>query len=702
MLYLRRREGDNVLEEKVYIDRKKVVSRNNPSQDGVDRYSVFSVGNGNFAFTADVTGLQTLYQEYDEWKMPLCTMSTWGWHRTPINDRGEYYSDKDLRYTEYLYNNRKVTYPVKKQPGNEAVYEWLRKNPHKMDLFRLSFKWEGREISQDEISDVHQILHLYEGILESSFKINGVSCKVTTVCHQNEDALGIKVVSDALLNGQLQVSIAFAYPSESMSGADWESEQSHTSVLHREEDKRYCIARRMDETEYYVDVNVNEKCNVTSAKEHCFDYTFDSSEVEMVVLAASNMKNIKKILYRDVINSSRTNFTDFWEKGGIVDFRGSTDQRAFELERRIILSQYLLKIQCTGDIPPQETGLTCNSWYGKQHLEMYFWHCAYLPLWNHTELMEKSFDWYVKILDVAKQNAKRNGYKGARWPKMVGYDGVDSPSKIAPLLIWQQPHLICMLDFACENQENKELLQKYWILVRESAVFMADFVVLNEETGRYDLVAPIIPAQERFDAATVKNPTYETAYWRYGLETAAKFAKQLGYNEEAQEWMAVSEKMAQLPVGDGMYLSCENCKDNFTQKNIDHPSMLAAYGVLTDKTVDRDIMKKTLQTVVEKWEFPTLWGWDFAVMAMTAVRLGEPDLAMDLLLKNTMKNIYVNSGHNYQKTRGDLPLYLPGNGSLMLAVAMMIAGFEGQTHKMPGIPKIGWKVNYEGIHPIPF
>jgi hypothetical protein len=40
--------------------------------------------------------------------------------------------------------------------------------------------------------------------------------------------------------------------------------------------------------------------------------------------------------------------------------------------------------------PPQETGLGVNSWYGKFHMEMYWWHAAHWALWGHPELLERS------------------------------------------------------------------------------------------------------------------------------------------------------------------------------------------------------------------------------------------------------------------------------------------------------------------------
>ena len=44
-----------------------------------DSLSSLSVGNGNFAFTVDVTGLQTFPQAYAN-GVALGTQSTWGWH----------------------------------------------------------------------------------------------------------------------------------------------------------------------------------------------------------------------------------------------------------------------------------------------------------------------------------------------------------------------------------------------------------------------------------------------------------------------------------------------------------------------------------------------------------------------------------------------------------------------------------------------
>ena len=140
--------------------------------------------------------------------------------------------------------------------------------------------------------------------------------------------------------------------------------------------------------------------------------------------------------------NSEQNWKAFWSRGGAIDFTGSTDPRANELERRIILSQYLTKIQCAGSQPPQETGLTYNSWYGKPHLEMHWWHGVHFALWNRIDLLEKSMSWYAKVADKAKKIAQRQGYEGVRWQKMTDAEGTETASSVGAFLIWQQPHFI--------------------------------------------------------------------------------------------------------------------------------------------------------------------------------------------------------------------------------------------------------------------
>ncbi len=92
------------------INRKELVSSHNPVLEEMDKESALTVGNGEFAFTADITGMQTLYEEYDV--LPLCTMSQWGWHTRPVRDERYEYTLKDMVMTQYdVCDGRHVGYP---------------------------------------------------------------------------------------------------------------------------------------------------------------------------------------------------------------------------------------------------------------------------------------------------------------------------------------------------------------------------------------------------------------------------------------------------------------------------------------------------------------------------------------------------------------------------------------------------------------
>src|SRR5512133_926861 len=61
------------------IDRYALVSRHNIKNSVIDSLNSLTVGNGDFAFTVDITGLQT-FPEFYSGGISLGTMSDWGWH----------------------------------------------------------------------------------------------------------------------------------------------------------------------------------------------------------------------------------------------------------------------------------------------------------------------------------------------------------------------------------------------------------------------------------------------------------------------------------------------------------------------------------------------------------------------------------------------------------------------------------------------
>ena len=660
------------------INRKALIEKHNPVHTEISTDSPLTLGNGNFAFTADITGLQSIYSYYAENGFPLCTLSNWGWHVAP--DKGRTYTMDDLIHTEYDYAERIVKYPVERKAGNEEIYDWLRHNPHKFNLCRIALIYQGREIQLEEISNIRQELHLYEGRLESRFILDGQSVAVTSLCDSESDSLAFKMCGTGL-----GVRISFPYGHHSMSGSDWESPDKHETTW---QDVK--AIRKMDDVNYSLQIFSDENYNIIHGHHEC-TLSWQNDEIELAISLSSDQQNPG---YQAILANSQKSWKAFWESVGIADFSESKNTKADLLEQRIVRSLYLLKIQSSGNLPPAETGLTVNSWYGRFHTEMYLWNTAYMALWNMDSYLQPSLDWFESIIPQGCKLAASNGYKGIRWPKQPSYTGTDAPSVIAPLLIWQQPHIIYILEMLYKNNPSKEFLQKYWDMVEGLADFMADF--LHYDGERYNLIAPLIPAQEAHKPTDVLNPMFEIEYFRFGLQLAADWAKRL--NKDYNHWQTIADNIAEPTLKKGLYLAHELCPDTYENFNKDHPMMTGAFGLIPSDRVQPQAMKATLEKILECWQQETMWGWDFAMMAMCATRLRLPDLAIDLLLMDSPKNQYVESGNNFQRSRKDLPLYLPGNGSLLLAVALLLAGYSDKKGTLPE----GWIVKWENIKAFPY
>ena len=691
-------------EKGLEIDRKALVARHNVVVKDIDTLASLSLGNGAFAFTVDATGLQTFPETY-QYGVPLGTQSEWGWDSYPNTE--DYKFEETL--AEYDQNGRKIAYSVqRKEPeGSVGAVNYYRENPHRFHLANLGlelFKKNGEKVKPEDLQNINQELNLWTGEIESSFEIEGVPVNVYTTVHQEEDVVGVKVESELIRDERLQIRLRIPFPTGEWEdlATKWEGKNSYTSQLSREDNKAN-IHHEMDSINYNIGLQWEGNAEIQEKEEHYFILKPSKDQVEFEFAAKFSNEDIDDIPDLLAIEkSAEKGWEEFWESGGAVDFSACTDERAHELERRVVLSQYLTKLQCTGNQPPQETGLTYNSWYGKPHLEMHWWHGVHFPLWGRPELLENSLPWYQEAFEEAKEIAERQGFEGARWQKMTDPSGNETSSSVGAFLIWQQPHFITFSELMYRADPTEETLDKYKERVFATADFMASFPNYNKEKDRYELGPPVIPAQERFPAVETYNPTYELAYWNWALKTALEWKKRL--NEEAPErWVEVLAKLSKLPVQDNVYLATESATDSYTnpEYKTDHPSVLATFGMLPETSLlDKEIMENTFDLVWETWTWEDTWGWDFPMTAMAAARLGKPQKAVDALFMDVQTNTYLKNGHNFQEER--LTLYMPGNGGLLTAVAMMCAGWDGSTGKNPGFPKDGtWNVKWEGLKKMP-
>ena len=685
----------------VPIDRHALVNRHNVILHAPDTLGSLSVGNGEFAFTVDVSGLQTFPKDYEN-GIPLGTQTQWAWHSIPSAEK---YTVEDVAREYESCDGTKAPYAVQRSGGREGIAtNVLRANPHRLHLGLVGLillKDNGDEVSLEDLTDVEQTLDLWSGRIESTYKVEGTPVRVILYSHQQDDGIGVKIESPLIAQNRLKISFNFPYGKEChvCPGYDFEKEGKHRSIVINQDGNGATIKRELDSTLYYSHIAWKDSASFTTAGAHSFMLQPSGDSIEFSVLF-DPAGDLRPTDFATTEQSSIQEWKDFWSGGGVIDFSECKDPRAPELERRVVLSQYLTRIQCSGSMPPQETGLTMNSWYGKFHLEMHWWHAAQFALWDRPKLLEESLGWYDDVLSKAEATAKWQGYKGARWQKMTDPAGNESPSDIGAFIIWQQPHPIYLAELLYRGNPGIDVLERYKDIVFSTAEFMTSFV--REKDGKFHLCHPLIPAQEIFKAESTDDPAYELQYWHFGLTIAQEWRKRLNLPEEIA-WKKVADNLAPLPVSNSLYLPTATSPEAYTNDEYrrDHPCVLGAYGFLPyNSRIDTVVMGNTLKNILGNWNWESTWGWDYPLIAMSAARLNKPDDAVNALLMDVQKNTYLVNGHNYQDKR--LRLYLPGNGGLLAAVAMMAAGWDGNETESPGFPKDGnWNVKWEGLKKAP-
>ena len=677
------------------IDREAVVKRHRVCTTGTLLKSPAQVGNGKFAFGMDITGLQTF--------VPFNTLSDWSWHSFPLPEgmRAE-----DYRPVVVETHGKKIAYELR-NPDQPELSEWLTKNPHRYNLGRIGFRLlreDGTEAREIDLGNARQEIDLWTGVVYSRFELNRKEVKVRTVCHPDKDMIGVSIESELLNDGNMSIYLDFPYPDGRYFKhyiGRYDTISGHTSTFEKLAPNSVRIARTMDDTHYYATLDWTGPATFSreSEKAHTFllqprhTSTFSFTccfSPEPVADVTESVASIER--------KSAVSWEKYWRSGAAVDLSGSKDPRWLELERRIVLSQYLMRANESGLFPPQESGLVNNGWFGRFHFEMIWWHGVHYGLWNRMECFDNYLNVYKDFMPKALERAKSEGRSGARWPKCTGNFNREWPGSAHAYLIWHEPHPIYFAEMQYRQKPVPETLEKWKDVVLNTADYMADYLFYDKKTKQYVLGPPVVVVSENTDPLQTINPIFELGYFRYGLRTALEWADRLGLSEKrTKKWKEVLSKLAPLPVADGVYTTYEGIPDMWTKYTYEHPALTGVYGMLPGDGVDQPTFKRTLEKVSKEWQFNRIWGWDFPMLAMAAARTGQPALAIDMLM-------HPSAGFQFDEhglaTGGPFP-YFPSNGALLTAVAMMCGGWDGSEGEAPGFPKDGsWTVRYEGFVPM--
>ena len=672
------------------IDRQEVVRRHNVTLRQTMKVSPTQVGNGRFAYGMDITGMQTF--------VPFNTLSDWGWHNSPLPE-GVSIDD----YTPQIIESygRKVPYMLD-DPAQTELTGWLKSNPHRVNLGRLGMillKRDGSPAAENDLVGACQTIDLWAGTVTSRFSLEGSSVEVISVCDPERDILAFNIISPLLKEGRLGFFVEYpGWDGKSFNKfvGDRSDPSSHDSAVESLCPHAVTLSHTMDDLSYVTSLKWNGSGAAVSPKGgHRYELsgiTCPDGALGLTVEFSPEVSAESAGTFAEVRARSEEAWERFWTSGAAVDLSGSTDPRWQELERRIVLSQYLMRLNESGVFPPQESGLVNNGWYGRYHWEMIWWHAAHWLLWDRQEYADGYLSIYSRFLDSARRRAASEGRKGARWPKCTGNVNREWPCDVHAFLTWQQPHPIWFAEAEYRRDPSQETLDKWGEVVVQTADYMADCVFWDG--NRYVLGPPTAPVSENTDYPTTLNPVFELSYFRYGLRTALDWAGRMGLpRSRTKAWRKVLGKLAPLPLEDGMYKTAENLEDMWTRYNFEHPALTGVYGMLPGDGVDVEVFRKTFYNVLDTWQMDRCWGWDYPMLAMAAARLGDRAKAVDLLCSDAHKFAF--DAHGLADV-WPFP-YFPANGALLTAVAMMCAGWdETSDAPSPGFPE-GWSVRHEGF-----
>jgi hypothetical protein len=672
------------------IDRQALVTRHNIEWNDVS--GQIPLGNGEFCFNADGTGFQTFGGN---------TMSHWGWHSFPLPPG----VTADQIPSTGTFQKGRVTGPDVFPQATSAIRSWMFDSPHIFNLARIRLtKTCGVQLDPTEIKNLKRKMDLWSGIHSSQYYINDEPVKVVTCVHPGMDMVTFRIESELLKKGDIEIAIDFPYP-DIQRGKPWSGNfdrtNGHRTILMGLNEKRYRadLLHEIDSVKYYSTLVWSSGGNLSVQDDGQANKfrIISAGESSIEFICAFSVSPIPENPddFGATLRKCTKHWQAFWKSGGAIDLSGSSDPRWKELERRIVLSQYLLAVQSAGSYPPSEAGLMeVDPWRGQFHMEMTWWHLAHYGLWNRWSMAEKALDCYRKFVPAAVALSQQLGYKGLKWPKSVGPEGRSAPWTGNQVLLWKQPHPIFFAELEYRLRPGPETLEKWNDIIEGTAIHMADYAIKDDETGVYHL-DPVMPPSEQ---GITRDAIFDLSYWRWGLDQAQTWRKRMGREPEPL-WDKVRKNLAPLPVDSGVYVHSAEWYDTYIKRAWEHPDPVGVIGMLPPvEGVDRETAHRTILKIWQTWDWKRCWGWDFPWFAMAAARLGEPELAVDALLKDAgSKNFYDTRG---VCTGGPCP-YLPGNGGLLYAVAMMAAGWDGAPDRhAPGFPDDGtWIVRWEGLKP---
>ena len=199
------------------LDREAIAARHSICSESAEM--TVPLGNGEFCFNADGTGLQTFAGSAFDHR---------AWFAVPL-PAGRTAEDVPPAGT---FQQGRSTGPDPFPPGKEDLFEWMTDSLHPMNLVRVRFVHaDGSGLASGEVTGVNRKLDLWTGLHRTGWMWQGEPVAVETAVG-DDASVAVRAVSPALGSGALAIAVDFPYPTSA--GEKWAGDFD-AGHLHRTE-----------------------------------------------------------------------------------------------------------------------------------------------------------------------------------------------------------------------------------------------------------------------------------------------------------------------------------------------------------------------------------------------------------------------------------------------------------------------------------
>jgi len=353
-----------------------------------------------------------------------------------------------------------------------------------------------------------------------------------------------------------------------------------------------------------------------------------------------------------------------------------------------------------GKLPP---------WKGDFHHDLNT-QLSYWPAYtgNHPDLSASFTDWLWSVREENKRYTKAFfGVDGLNVPGVTTLEGKPMGGWIqysfSPTIsAWLAQHFYWQWKF---SDDQKFLKDRAYPYISEVATFLKNIMITENGKKKLPLSSSPEYHDNRITAWFLDFTNYDLALVKYAFLIAEKTARELGKEEEANQWLAESKSLPDFDQNEtGLTIAPGQNLDE-SHRHIAQLMALYPLGIINPGSPNEDtLINRSLRRLKEKGT--SLWtGYSFSWAACLYARAKDGAEASKHLRIFSENFCLPNSFHANGDQRGGQysrftyrPFTLEGNLAFAQGVhEMLIQGHQGYVEIFPAIPSTWKNVSFENL-----